>query len=82
MVDFQVPTLLEIVGLSYTVWFSTRYLLFKVFAHPDQGPIVRYLLISTIIIHFGLPWILQENREEFFTKIEYIKQEVFGSDDD
>lgn len=26
----QFPKLLEVVGLGYTVWFSTRYLLFKV----------------------------------------------------
>lgn len=26
---YQVPKLLEVVGLGYIVWFSTRYLIFK-----------------------------------------------------
>lgn len=26
----QLPKLLEVVGLGYTLWFTTRYLLFKV----------------------------------------------------
>lgn len=29
---FQFPKLLELVGLGYTLWFSARYLLFKVIA--------------------------------------------------
>lgn len=27
---FQLPKLMEVVGLGYTLWFTTRYLLFKV----------------------------------------------------
>lgn len=46
------PKLLEVVGLGYTIWFSTRYLIFK------------------------------ENREELFAKIQVLKQQVLGSDDD
>ncbi|KAL3527514.1 hypothetical protein ACH5RR_012170 [Cinchona calisaya] len=47
-----VPKLLELVGLTYTLWFSTRYLLFE------------------------------KNREELAAKIEDIKQQIIGSDDD
>ncbi|KAL3524880.1 hypothetical protein ACH5RR_013252 [Cinchona calisaya] len=47
-----VPKLMQVVGLSYTLWFSTRYLLFK------------------------------KNREELAAKIEVIKEQVLGSDDD
>ncbi|XP_058179600.1 protein CURVATURE THYLAKOID 1D, chloroplastic-like isoform X2 [Rhododendron vialii] len=46
------PKFLEVVGLGYTVWFSTRYLIFK------------------------------KNREELVAKIEEIKQQVLGSNDD
>ncbi|KAK2999781.1 hypothetical protein RJ639_024455 [Escallonia herrerae] len=46
------PKLMEVVGLSYTLWFGTRYLLFK------------------------------KNRDELAAKIEEIKQQVLGSDDD
>ncbi|PSS26546.1 Protein CURVATURE THYLAKOID 1D like [Actinidia chinensis var. chinensis] len=46
------PKLMEVVGLSYTLWFSTRYLIFK------------------------------ENRKELFAKIDEIKQQVLGSNDD
>ncbi|KAL6959456.1 hypothetical protein U1Q18_039606 [Sarracenia purpurea var. burkii] len=46
------PKLMKVVGLAYTLWFSTRYLIFK------------------------------ENRDELFAKIEEIKQQVLGSDDD
>ncbi|XWS45006.1 hypothetical protein CRYUN_Cryun15aG0098700 [Craigia yunnanensis] len=46
------PKLMEVVGLGYTFWFSSRYLLFK------------------------------KNREELATKIEELKQQVLGSDDD
>ncbi|XP_027079476.1 uncharacterized protein [Coffea arabica] len=47
-----VPKLMQVVGLSYTVWFGTRYLLFK------------------------------KSREQLAAKIEDIKQQVLGSDDD
>ncbi|KAK6258810.1 Cyanobacterial aminoacyl-tRNA synthetase [Theobroma cacao] len=46
------PKLMEIVGLGYSLWFGSRYLLFK------------------------------KNREELAAKIEDLKQEVLGSDDD
>ncbi|XP_057492669.1 protein CURVATURE THYLAKOID 1D, chloroplastic-like [Actinidia eriantha] len=46
------PKLMEVVGLSYTLWFSTRYLIFK------------------------------ENRQELFAKIDEIKQQVLGVNDD
>ncbi|KAL8472202.1 hypothetical protein ACS0TY_028798 [Phlomoides rotata] len=46
------PKLLELIGLGYTIWFTSRYLLFK------------------------------ENRDELVTRVEQIKQEVFGSKDD
>ncbi|XP_044483227.1 protein CURVATURE THYLAKOID 1D, chloroplastic-like [Mangifera indica] len=46
------PKLLQVVGLGYTFWFSTRYLLFK------------------------------ENREELSSKIEELKQQVLGTNDD
>ncbi|XAR73470.1 hypothetical protein NMG60_11007443 [Bertholletia excelsa] len=46
------PKLMEIVGLGYTVWFTTRYL------------------------------ILKESREELASKIEGIKKQVIGSNDD
>ncbi|XP_010681048.2 protein CURVATURE THYLAKOID 1D, chloroplastic [Beta vulgaris subsp. vulgaris] len=45
------PKLMEVVGLGYTVWFTTRYLLFK------------------------------KNREEFGSKIDEFKSEIFGSSD-
>ncbi|RDX74186.1 Protein CURVATURE THYLAKOID 1D, chloroplastic, partial [Mucuna pruriens] len=45
------PKLLEAVGLAYTVWFSSRYLLFK------------------------------QNRDELTTKIEELKEQIFGSED-
>ncbi|KNA10886.1 hypothetical protein SOVF_140120 [Spinacia oleracea] len=43
------PKLMEVVGLGYSVWFTTRYLLYK------------------------------KNREELGSKIEEVKQEIFGS---
>ncbi|KAM7274582.1 hypothetical protein ACFE04_016448 [Oxalis oulophora] len=46
------PKLMEVVGLGYSFWFTTRYLLFK------------------------------KNREELTTKIEELKQQVLGSNDD
>ncbi|KAF8012263.1 hypothetical protein BT93_I0408 [Corymbia citriodora subsp. variegata] len=46
------PKLLEVVGLGYTFWFTSRYLLFK------------------------------KSREELGTKIEELKQQVLGSNDD
>ncbi|XVE83074.1 hypothetical protein DITRI_Ditri16bG0057800 [Diplodiscus trichospermus] len=46
------PKLMEVVGLGYTLWFSSRYLLFK------------------------------KNREELAVKIEELKQQVLGSDDE
>ncbi|KAK8472231.1 hypothetical protein PHAVU_002G148500 [Phaseolus vulgaris] len=44
------PKLLEVVGLAYTVWFTSRYLLFK------------------------------QNRDELATKIEELKEQIFGSE--
>ncbi|KAJ4840232.1 hypothetical protein Tsubulata_007524 [Turnera subulata] len=46
------PKLMEVVGLGYTFWFTTRYLLFK------------------------------KNRDELFAKVEELKQQVLGSNDD
>ncbi|OMO56235.1 hypothetical protein CCACVL1_26683 [Corchorus capsularis] len=46
------PKLMEVVGLGYTVWFTSRYLLFK------------------------------KNREELVAKVEELKQQVLGSDDE
>ncbi|CAA0831195.1 Protein CURVATURE THYLAKOID 1D- chloroplastic [Striga hermonthica] len=45
------PKMLELIGFGYTIWFSSRYLIFK------------------------------ENRDELFSKVEQIKQEVIGSKD-
>ncbi|KAH1058634.1 hypothetical protein AAZX31_02G038700 [Glycine max] len=45
------PKLLEVVGLAYTVWFTSRYLLFK------------------------------QNRDELGAKIEELKGQIFGSED-
>ncbi|CAL0314108.1 unnamed protein product [Lupinus luteus] len=45
------PKLLEAVGLGYTIWFTSRYLLFK------------------------------KNRDELTAKIEELKEQVLGSDD-
>lgn len=45
------PKLMEVVGLGYSVWFTTRYLLFK------------------------------RNREELVSKIEELKREILGSND-
>lgn len=30
---WQFPKVLEVIGLGYTVWFTSRYLLFKVFGY-------------------------------------------------
>ncbi|KAJ8765505.1 hypothetical protein K2173_014627 [Erythroxylum novogranatense] len=46
------PKLMEVVGLGYSFWFTTRYLLFK------------------------------KNRAEFAAKVEELKQQVLGSDDE
>lgn len=46
------PKLMEVVGLSYSVWFTTRYLLFK------------------------------RNRDELRAKIDELKGQVLGTDDD
>ncbi|NP_001235236.1 Protein CURVATURE THYLAKOID 1D, chloroplastic-like [Glycine max] len=46
-----IPKLLEVVGLAYTVWFTSRYLLFK------------------------------QNRDELGAKIEELKGQIFGSED-
>ncbi|KAL3838633.1 hypothetical protein ACJIZ3_023224 [Penstemon smallii] len=45
------PKVLELVGLGYSIWFSSRYLIFK------------------------------KNRDELVSKVEQIKQQVFGSKD-
>ncbi|XP_010939739.1 uncharacterized protein [Elaeis guineensis] len=46
------PKVMEIVGLAFTIWFSSRYLIFK------------------------------ENRDEFFAKIDELKEQVLGRSDD
>ncbi|XP_038990132.1 protein CURVATURE THYLAKOID 1D, chloroplastic-like [Phoenix dactylifera] len=46
------PKVMEIVGLAFTIWFSSRYLIFK------------------------------ENRDEFFAKIDDLKEQVLGPSDD
>ncbi|KAK2656554.1 hypothetical protein Ddye_009606 [Dipteronia dyeriana] len=46
------PKLMEVVGLGYTFWFTSRYLVFK------------------------------KNRDELAAKIEELKQQVLGSNDD
>ncbi|KAL6220159.1 hypothetical protein ACLB2K_007916 [Fragaria x ananassa] len=46
------PKLMEVVGLAYTIWFSSRYLIFK------------------------------KNREELVAKVQVLKQQVLGSNDD
>ncbi|XP_030528401.1 protein CURVATURE THYLAKOID 1D, chloroplastic [Rhodamnia argentea] len=46
------PKLMEVVGLGYTFWFTSRYLLFK------------------------------DSREELASKIEELKEQVLGSNDD
>ncbi|KAG9135285.1 hypothetical protein Leryth_015185 [Lithospermum erythrorhizon] len=46
------PKMMEVVGLGYTVWFASRYLVFK------------------------------KNRDELAAKIEEIKQQVLGSEDE
>ncbi|XWS41640.1 hypothetical protein CRYUN_Cryun17cG0099500 [Craigia yunnanensis] len=50
--NIKFPKLMEVVGLGYSFWFSSRYLLFK------------------------------KNREELAAKIEELKQQVLGSDDE
>ncbi|XP_050371435.1 protein CURVATURE THYLAKOID 1D, chloroplastic [Argentina anserina] len=46
------PKLMEVVGLGYTIWFSSRYLIFK------------------------------KNREELVAKVQVLKLQVLGSNDD
>ncbi|KAG1366585.1 protein CURVATURE THYLAKOID 1D, chloroplastic [Cocos nucifera] len=46
------PKVMEIVGLAFTIWFSSRYLIFK------------------------------ESRDEFFAKIDELKEQVLGPSDD
>lgn len=31
----QVPQVMEVVGLGFTVWFTSRYLIFKVISVPN-----------------------------------------------
>ncbi|KAJ8477313.1 hypothetical protein OPV22_021040 [Ensete ventricosum] len=45
------PKVLELVGLGYTVWFSSRYLIFK------------------------------ETRDEFFSKLDDLKEKILGRSD-
>ncbi|CAJ1931324.1 unnamed protein product [Sphenostylis stenocarpa] len=45
------PKLLEVIGLAYAVWFTSRFLLFK------------------------------QNRDELSSKIDELKEQIFGSDD-
>uniref|UniRef100_A0A804JD32 Cyanobacterial aminoacyl-tRNA synthetase CAAD domain-containing protein n=1 Tax=Musa acuminata subsp. malaccensis TaxID=214687 RepID=A0A804JD32_MUSAM len=46
------PKVLEVVGLGYTVWFSSRYLIFK------------------------------ETRDDFFSKLDDLKEKILGRSDD
>ena len=78
-VDFvdQFPKLLEIVGLGYTVWFGSRYLLFKVriFCFRADSLFLAQLRLSGFIN-------MQRNRDELLAKIEELKEEIVGSEDD
>jgi hypothetical protein len=33
VLDEQVPQVMEVVGLGFTIWFTSRYLIFKVIIH-------------------------------------------------
>lgn len=33
VLDEQVPQVMEVVGLGFTIWFTSRYLIFKVISH-------------------------------------------------
>lgn len=72
----QFPKLLEVVGLAYTVWFTSRYLLFKV--------LISLCLIDTCIL--VVPRLIkfvnmQQSRDELATKIDELKEQIFGSED-
>lgn len=77
----QLPNVLELVGLGYTIWFSSRYLIFKV-------SILKMIITSSIwnlsVCFTGqrlkpILTCLQKNRDELVAKVEQIKQQVLGS---
>jgi len=72
----QFPKLLEVVGLAYTVWFTSRYLLFKVLI--SLCLIDMCILVVPRLIKFVN---MQQSRDELSTKIEELKEQVFGSED-
>lgn len=70
---------MEVVGLGYTIWFSSRYLLFKVLIG------IAYLdiqLFNHVKAYLMMIIILQKNREELVAKVQVLKQQVLGSNDD
>jgi len=71
----QFPKLLEVVGLAYTVWFTSRYLLFKVLI--SLSLIDMCILVLPRLIKFVN---VQQNRDELATKIEELKEQIFGSE--
>ena len=78
-VDFvdQFPKFLEIVGLGYSLWFSYRYLLFKVRVFcfgPDSLFLAELRLMGFIN--------MQRNRDELLAKIDELKEEIVGSEDE
>lgn len=79
----QFPKLMEVVGLGYTLWFSWRYLLFKVAILREIWAFIFHRHDDLISVLIGLLLaLLQKNRDELATKIEELKQQVLGSNDD
>jgi hypothetical protein len=73
----QVPQVMEVVGLGFTIWFTSRYLIFKVscFALLELS-----VLFMSQILTFRLPS-EQENRDELITRVTSIKKQILGSHD-
>jgi hypothetical protein len=92
----QLPRILEIVGLGYTIWFSSRYLLFKVCPYLLLSNDTRHCRLrihhmpSTqycVLYYVQLLTVCltachsQENRDELFAKAYDLKLKIIGSDD-
>lgn len=70
----QLPNVLEIVGTGYSVWFITRYLLFKVcfqLYHYRTG--ISHAWCARLMIGFHY---VQESRDELFAKFEDLKDNI------
>lgn len=70
---------MEVVGLGYTIWFSSRYLIFKVVIGIACLEIQLFNHVKAYLIIITT---LQENREELVAKVQVLKQQVLGSNDD